>query len=361
MAPEILLPETVEQAGAHTDVWSLGATLYFMVHGQPPWNATTHDELSRKVRNDELRFPKEIISRSSPSPSTAGTTTITDAASASSSTLRTASRRDSFNIAALSSPPSSPTMKGVTVTIDPGLRHLIFRMLTKDPEKRPSLQWVKEHDWITHEGTEPMPEYVDIHALHQSDDDDENGSGYSGTDEEDEDLNNQKKGDDSSVHAFGDDELDQFADSVVVVSGEEEENQSSSSSSDNSDSDSDDEEVVDLFADDDGGGDVMALGSLGSQGSLVSSSSSSDAAATSGPVITKFQAGKRPTSVGGRKKRRKSFSGNVDIVKGDEKTRTTFMAAFEAARSSVELEQQEQQQEEGDGNKQRSGVVTGLM
>ena len=54
-------------------------------------------------------------------------------------------------------------------------------MLTKDPTKRPSLQWVKDHDWITNEGTEPMPEYIDHNVFHQSGESD-----YSGEDEEDE-------------------------------------------------------------------------------------------------------------------------------------------------------------------------------
>ena len=34
MAPEVLLPETVEQAGPQSDVWSLGATLFYMIHGK---------------------------------------------------------------------------------------------------------------------------------------------------------------------------------------------------------------------------------------------------------------------------------------------------------------------------------------
>ena len=57
---EVLLPETVKYCGPAADVWSFGATLYMLICQKPPWVASSHEELSRKVRNDELTFPKNI-------------------------------------------------------------------------------------------------------------------------------------------------------------------------------------------------------------------------------------------------------------------------------------------------------------
>jgi len=101
MAPEILLEETVRYSGPPADIWSLGATLYMMVTGRQPWQAADYMRLSHKVRHDELTFPK-------------------------------------------------------TSTIDPHLRDLLVRILTKDPKRRPPLQKLMCHEWITNEGCEPM-------------------------------------------------------------------------------------------------------------------------------------------------------------------------------------------------------------
>ena len=96
MAPEVLLPETVEQAGPQSDVWSLGATLFYMIHGTPPWRASNYEELNRKVRDVELTFPQDDKTR-----------------------IRSSGM----------------------ARIDPSLRHLIQCMLDKDPNKRPTVQW----------------------------------------------------------------------------------------------------------------------------------------------------------------------------------------------------------------------------
>jgi serine/threonine protein kinase len=43
-------------------MWSLGATLYMLVIGRPPWEADTEIELADKVQNEELSFPKNTFS-----------------------------------------------------------------------------------------------------------------------------------------------------------------------------------------------------------------------------------------------------------------------------------------------------------
>ena len=101
MAPEILLEETVRYTGPPADIWSLGATLYMMVVGRQPWVAKDYMQLSYKVRHDELTFPKQI-------------------------------------------------------TLDPHLRNLITKILTKNPKRRPTLRSLMSHEWITAEGCEPM-------------------------------------------------------------------------------------------------------------------------------------------------------------------------------------------------------------
>jgi serine/threonine protein kinase len=40
--------------------------------------------------------------------------------------------------------------------MDSSLRHLIERMLDKDPKRRATLEGVMSHEWITREGIEPM-------------------------------------------------------------------------------------------------------------------------------------------------------------------------------------------------------------
>lgn len=58
MAPEIL---RYEKYDAKADLWSVGTVLYEMVVGKPPFRATNHVELLRKIEKgeDRIRFPED--------------------------------------------------------------------------------------------------------------------------------------------------------------------------------------------------------------------------------------------------------------------------------------------------------------
>jgi serine/threonine-protein kinase ULK/ATG1 len=60
MAPEIL---RYERYDAKADLWSVGTVLYEMVTGRPPFRASNHVELLRKIEaaEDHIKFPKETI------------------------------------------------------------------------------------------------------------------------------------------------------------------------------------------------------------------------------------------------------------------------------------------------------------
>lgn len=60
MAPEIL---RYERYDAKADLWSVGTVLYEMVTGRPPFRASNHVELLRKIENadDHIKFPREAI------------------------------------------------------------------------------------------------------------------------------------------------------------------------------------------------------------------------------------------------------------------------------------------------------------
>ncbi|RLN20175.1 hypothetical protein BBJ28_00014809 [Nothophytophthora sp. Chile5] len=102
MAPEMFDIDAT-YTGPSVDVWSLGATLYMMVIGHPPWLADNEIVLAERVQRVELRFPKEVER-----------------------------------------------------TMEPHLKNLLQRMLTKDPSVRITLNECFTHEWITREGSEPL-------------------------------------------------------------------------------------------------------------------------------------------------------------------------------------------------------------
>jgi serine/threonine-protein kinase ULK/ATG1 len=65
MGPEIL---SYKKYDAKADLWSVGAVLYEMVTGRPPFRAQNHLELLKKIQenNDVIRFPDEKSTALSP-------------------------------------------------------------------------------------------------------------------------------------------------------------------------------------------------------------------------------------------------------------------------------------------------------
>ncbi|RDW68419.1 pkinase-domain-containing protein [Coleophoma crateriformis] len=59
MAPEIL---RYEKYDARADLWSVGTVLFEMITGRPPFRATNHVELLRKIEQseDHIKFPKDV-------------------------------------------------------------------------------------------------------------------------------------------------------------------------------------------------------------------------------------------------------------------------------------------------------------
>jgi serine/threonine protein kinase len=104
MSPELFLSSEVAAEFSKSpaiDIFALGATLFCMVVGNPPWMANNQIELALKISNDCLEFPDQVY-------------------------------------------------------LDPHLKHLLGRMLEKDPELRIDLDGIVEDDWVTHEGMDPF-------------------------------------------------------------------------------------------------------------------------------------------------------------------------------------------------------------
>ena len=104
--PECFAEKTGEQgyAGFAHDIWSLGATLHTMVVGVPPFMAANELELVQMLKTQDFRLSKNVA-------------------------------------------------------LDPHLQNLLQRMLTKDPEQRATLEECVDHDWVTQEGSDPLPSF----------------------------------------------------------------------------------------------------------------------------------------------------------------------------------------------------------
>lgn len=102
MAPEMCVenPQIEFQYLPALDIFSMGATLYCMVVGRPPWTGSNIFDLAAKIKNIELTFPDE--------------------------------------------------------NIDPHLKYLLRRLLDKDNKSRITIDEILEDDWVTDEGSDPL-------------------------------------------------------------------------------------------------------------------------------------------------------------------------------------------------------------
>ncbi|XP_046806571.1 probable myosin light chain kinase DDB_G0279831 isoform X1 [Lucilia cuprina] len=105
--------------GKAADIWALGATLYALVYGNVPFEASSVPALYEKIKNEELSFPEN--------------------------------------------PKTSVE-----------LRDCIKCMLKKDPADRITLPQLKEHVWVTAGGLHPLPSEEENCRLVQVNDDDIN-------------------------------------------------------------------------------------------------------------------------------------------------------------------------------------------
>lgn len=103
--PAFLAPEALvgKFSGKAADVWSMGVTLYAFVYGVLPFYDTNIVALYGLIQHQGLRFP------------TGGPSTSAQ------------------------------------------LKDLLIRMLSKDPARRITVPEIKEHPWVTADGTQPLP------------------------------------------------------------------------------------------------------------------------------------------------------------------------------------------------------------
>ncbi|KAJ3195025.1 Serine/threonine-protein kinase ulk2 [Irineochytrium annulatum] len=135
MAPEILRGDRYD---AKADLWSLGAILYEMLTGRPPFKAQNHIDLLRRIDRGEgwIRFPGEeegtaarrsvMVTNASPRPGTS-------VGSAGNSPAN-------FAVGSLGASPRFPSMVQNAIPIAEDLKDLIRRLLKRNPVERMSFE-----------------------------------------------------------------------------------------------------------------------------------------------------------------------------------------------------------------------------
>ena len=133
-APELCYTEALDDSPGHSqpkvteqiDVWSLGVTLYCLIFARIPFLAEDEWQMFRKIATEEPYIPFRRLRPVDPS-------TKPDERS-----LYTRVNR----------PPYRDDQEPAYEDVDPELRDLLTRMLTKAPDKRIKLRDVKRHSWV---------------------------------------------------------------------------------------------------------------------------------------------------------------------------------------------------------------------
>ncbi|KAF2866473.1 kinase-like domain-containing protein [Massariosphaeria phaeospora] len=99
MPPELCVPKHGHVSGKAADIWSMGVTLYCLMFGRIPFEQHGMIELFQSIRADEVHFDR---------------------------------------------------------VFDPLLKDLLLGLLDKDPEKRITMEGIREHPWVTRNGTDPL-------------------------------------------------------------------------------------------------------------------------------------------------------------------------------------------------------------
>ncbi|RCH81919.1 hypothetical protein CU098_000707, partial [Rhizopus stolonifer] len=99
MAPELCVARHGEVSGRAADIWSMGITLYCMIYGKTPFDSTNILELYEMIKQADIEYGQDI---------------------------------------------------------DPNLLDLFHRILDRNPDTRITMKELREHPWITNNGTETM-------------------------------------------------------------------------------------------------------------------------------------------------------------------------------------------------------------
>ncbi|KAL6702706.1 hypothetical protein ACN47E_001030 [Coniothyrium glycines] len=99
MPPELCVAKHGHVSGRAADIWSMGCTLYCLLFGRIPFERTGMIELYQSIRNDPLEFDSECNAE---------------------------------------------------------LMDLLQRLLEKDPSKRITMEEIRDHSWVTRQGTDPL-------------------------------------------------------------------------------------------------------------------------------------------------------------------------------------------------------------
>ncbi|KAL1853834.1 hypothetical protein Plec18170_005226 [Paecilomyces lecythidis] len=100
LPPELCVVKHGDVSGRAADIWSMGVTLFCLRYGRLPFEKHSIFELYESIRNDEVDCEGET---------------------------------------------------------DENFKHMMSRILEKDPKKRIRLQELREHPWVTKNGTDPLP------------------------------------------------------------------------------------------------------------------------------------------------------------------------------------------------------------